>query len=426
MGTDGMIEVHDSDEELENTDSDTEEAQQNKLGNTVEKGMDVMHLRVLSFGAQDRKTTMHWFLDTKDACSTGNMQKHVRACSCWGEAALTAADSAANADEVCTKIVGGILKNGLITEAFEQKGKGKRTYPNWPLTRSEIKVEIVRWVCIRVWPFDVVGDEEFHFLMKLGWVDMYIPSPSTVSQDVQLVFIKTCQRIANMLNAYAGHLSFTTDAWTLPNHRAYVAVSVHLEKKGVPFLTILDIIKVAELHSGANLATALKRVFEEFKISEKLLCITCDNASTNNKMIDELQTMLPEYAKSLISMFDIKKKKNGPSLEDLKSVDGLEKEIEELSENMDQEAQAMVAETEGSNVNEEADDTTGLVNIVEEMGPEERATHEGHVRPVTLVLVKLRKLAFKIINSTTNLLPAWYDVLACLKLLSKLCCDTSQ
>ena len=123
-------------------------------------------------------------------------------------------------------------------------------------------------------------------------------------------------------------------------------------------------------------------------------------------MIDELQTMLPKYggcashaqcflhttnliAKSLISMFDIKKKKNGPSLEDPKSIDGLEKEIEELSENMDQEVQAMVAETEGSNVNEEADDTTGLVNIVEEMGPEEHATHEGHVCPVTLVLVKV-------------------------------------
>jgi hypothetical protein len=123
-------------------------------------------------------------------------------------------------------------------------------------------------------------------------------------------------------------------------------------------------------------------------------------------MIDELQKKLPEYggrasharcflhttnliAKSLISMFDIKKRKNDPWLEDPKSVDGLEKEIEELGENMDQDEQAMVAETEGSNINEAADDTEGLVDIVEEMGPEERATHEGHIRPVTLVLVKV-------------------------------------
>ena len=120
-------------------------------------------------------------------------------------------------------------------------------------------------------------------------------------------------------------------------------------------------------------------------------------------MIDGLQKKLPKYgrqashaqcflyttnliAKSLISMFDIKKKKDS-WLEDPKSVDGLEREIEELSENMDQDEQAMVAETEGSNVNEGADNTEGLVNIVEEMGPEECAAHEGHVQPVTLVLV---------------------------------------
>lgn len=146
------------------------------------------------------KVTIRRFLDTKDARSTGNMRKHVKACSCWGDAAVTAADSAANADEVRTKIVGGILKNGSITEAFERKGKGKRTYPNRPLSRSEIlKAEIVRWVCVRVRPFDVVSDEEFHFLMKSGRLDMYIPSPSTVSRDVRLVFIKTRQRIARML-----------------------------------------------------------------------------------------------------------------------------------------------------------------------------------------------------------------------------------
>jgi hypothetical protein len=65
------------------------------------------------------KATIRQFLDTTDAHSTGNMCKHVRACPCWGDVALTAADSMANADEVHTKIVGGILKNGSITEAFE-------------------------------------------------------------------------------------------------------------------------------------------------------------------------------------------------------------------------------------------------------------------------------------------------------------------
>ena len=146
------------------------------------------------------KTTICQFLDTKDAKSTGNMHKHVVVCSCWGKPVLTAADEAVNADEVCTKIVDGILKNGSITEAFERKGKGKRTYPNRPLTHAEIKAEIVRWVCVSIWPFDVVSNESFQYLMKSGRPDMYVPSPSTVSRDVWLVFTRTCKRIARMLN----------------------------------------------------------------------------------------------------------------------------------------------------------------------------------------------------------------------------------
>ena len=154
------------------------------------------------------KTTICQFLDTKDVKSIGNMHKHVIACSCWGKMVLVAADDAANEDEVHTKIVDGILKNGSITEAFERKGKGKRTYLNWPLTHAKIKAKIIKWVCIFIWPFDVVSDEPFHYLMKSGWPNMYVPSPLTASQDVWLVFTRCCTRLGmvvlcNVLVAYS-------------------------------------------------------------------------------------------------------------------------------------------------------------------------------------------------------------------------------
>lgn len=49
------------------------------------------------------------------------------------------------------------------------------------------------------------------------------------------------------MQEYKGRLSFTTDAWTSPNHRAYVAVAVYLERKGEPFSMILDIVEVAQV-----------------------------------------------------------------------------------------------------------------------------------------------------------------------------------
>ncbi|KAI4293592.1 hypothetical protein K525DRAFT_179664, partial [Schizophyllum commune Loenen D] len=45
---------------------------------------------------------------------------------------------------------------------------------------------------------------------------------------------------------------------------------------------------------------------------------------------------------------------------------------------------------------------------------------KGSLRPVKFMLVKLRKLAFRIINSSTILLPAWKDVLQKLNMKIKL------
>ena len=37
------------------------------------------------------------------------------------------------------------------------------------------------------------------------------------------------------------------DAWTSPNHRAFVALMVHLEQNGKPLGIVLDIIEVAKV-----------------------------------------------------------------------------------------------------------------------------------------------------------------------------------
>jgi hypothetical protein len=65
-------------------------------------------------------------------------------------------------------------------------------------------------------------------------------------------------------------LNFATDAWTSPNNKAYVAVSVHFENEGVPISMLLDIVEVACSHSGLNLAVAFAKILEDFGISDKV------------------------------------------------------------------------------------------------------------------------------------------------------------
>ncbi|KAG1853541.1 hypothetical protein C8R48DRAFT_565340, partial [Suillus tomentosus] len=53
----------------------------------------------------------------------------------------------------------------------------------------------------------------------------------------------------------------------------------------------------------------------------------------------------------------------------------------------------------------------GWVDEANLLSGHERKQLEHDIRPVKLVLVKLRKVAFKLINSTTILLPAWHEAL---------------
>jgi hypothetical protein len=65
-------------------------------------------------------------------------------------------------------------------------------------------------------------------------------------------------------------LSFATNAWTSPNHKAYVAVTVHFEEGGVLISMLLDIVEVARSHSGLNLAAAFAKILDDFGIADKV------------------------------------------------------------------------------------------------------------------------------------------------------------
>jgi hypothetical protein len=137
-------------------------------------------------------------------------------------------------------------------------------------------------------PFKIVKDRGFQCLMKTGRPNYYIPSMQTVSRDVRTVFVSCRRRIAKILQVelndtflrqrhnkthlqkHDGALSFATDAWTSPNHRGYVAVTVHFEENGIPISMLLDLVQVAMSHSGIVLAHVFAKVLDDFGIEDKV------------------------------------------------------------------------------------------------------------------------------------------------------------
>ena len=152
--------------------------------------------------------------------------------------------------------------------------------------------------------------------MKTRRPDYYIPSPTTVSQDVKHVFANVRKGIAKMLQEHDGKLNFAMDMWTSPNHKAFVAVMAHFEVNGEPVCMLLDLVEVAMSHSGMNLAMAFAQILDEFGISNKVsnrsmgketiltyvpqaLGITCDNASSNDTRINKLPNLIKNYLGTL-------------------------------------------------------------------------------------------------------------------------------
>jgi hypothetical protein len=128
----------------------------------------------------------------------------------------------------------------------------------------------VRWVAESKRPYKIVSDRGFQSLMKTGRPDYHIPSEHTVSRDVKQVFVHARKRVANMLQEYEGQLNFATDGWTSPNHKAFVAFTVHFVHEGRPISMLLDLVEVTMSHSEVNLATAFAKVLEDFGISDEV------------------------------------------------------------------------------------------------------------------------------------------------------------
>jgi len=73
-----------------------------------------------------------------------------------------------------------------------------------------------------------------------------------------------------VLQKYDGKLNFATDAWTLPNHKAYMAITVHFEHEGHAMAMLLDLVEVPRSHTGVNLVEAFHNVLQAFGIEDKV------------------------------------------------------------------------------------------------------------------------------------------------------------
>lgn len=155
-----------------------------------------------------------------------------------------------------------------------------------------------------------------------------------------------------------------------------------------------------------NLAEAFVDVLREFGIEDKILSITADNASNNDTMTDHMGELLTNFggqcartrcflhitnltAKSLLNEFDVK------GHDDLESADVDERKLLEFAKQLEDELDDTRRDAGEEVVREngredEEDDDESWVDEVASLSPEEQEEFNKEVRPVKLVLLKVR------------------------------------
>lgn len=199
-----------------------------------------------------------------------------------------------------------------------------------------------------------------------------------------------------------------------------MALTVHFESDGAQVAMLLDMVEVAKSHSGLNLAVAFAAVLDDFGISEKvsfginqlgkhlpgtqMLSITCDNASNNDTMVDQLGQLVSNFpgatnrtrcfahiinliAKTIIRQFDVPKTKEG------QFVDAAMAELHALAKDMDVEdllTQARHSYRDGDGEEEDDDNEEGWVDERSGLSASDLRELEDDVQPIRKTLVKVR------------------------------------
>ncbi|KAF5366396.1 hypothetical protein D9758_009756 [Tetrapyrgos nigripes] len=286
-------------------------------------------------------------------------------------------------------------------------------------TDPERRAAVVRWITESVRPLHIVEDRKLRELMLSGRPQASFPRRKRVAEDIKTAFEHCSERIVTLLKEYPGQISYATDAWTSPNHRAFVAWTVHLQHQGKPLVFLLDIIEVPESHTGEVLAREFDKMLERHGLQQKILGFCGDNATSNDTQMTALDSSTSNsfsvegrvHCLNHTMNLAAKALLNGIAGSD----DGAEGKLpdDELEdEEEEEEEEDLPTLLDNNDILPEREDDEG-VDELEGIDDDERATFDWESAEVRAALEKIRGLSFSLIHSTTIGLPQWRAACIC-------------
>ncbi|GBB83187.1 hypothetical protein RclHR1_00010069 [Rhizophagus clarus] len=175
--------------------------------------------------------------------------------------------------------------HGIVIDKIK-KTQTKLNFPRvdpWPkeemLVRDQVLVE---WITVDLQPFSVVTNNQFINLVNILDPRYRLPGKTSIKEKVVDHFDNMRKNIKLDVDKIPGKVSLTSDMWTsMLNNNSFLGLTIHfIDQEWNMQHFLLDIISFNDRHNTINITNTIMSVLAEFKIKEKVLALTTDNATT--------------------------------------------------------------------------------------------------------------------------------------------------
>ncbi|CAI5500579.1 unnamed protein product [Closterium sp. Naga37s-1] len=159
----------------------------------------------------------------------------------------------------------------LQTPSAKGEAGGIERFVTARLSKMKLRAAIMKLV--------VTGDLPFRIVELNAGV---IPSRWTVARNTVVLADLALEAAIAELASTTCAVPYSTDMWTGPNGKAYMVLTGHfMSEQWELRQVILAFVEMPDGHGGKDIATAVEKVVEQWKLQTRCLGLTTDNASAN-------------------------------------------------------------------------------------------------------------------------------------------------
>lgn len=144
-------------------------------------------------------------------------------------------------------------------------------------------------------PFSIIDSPSFLNLLKYIKDDLPTISRITIRTELDNIYIKEYNKVLNIINNNNSKFSITLDEWRSSSNLDFLAITLHFINNNFKlenYLIGFEDLNKLDSYNNNSLLPILENVLKDYKLENKLLGVTKDNAATLNSLINNLNIKL--------------------------------------------------------------------------------------------------------------------------------------